>query len=185
VDLVATIYLLATVASPRASRRLGPAIAAALVAISVGRGVYSLTIDHPERALFEVRIPPSPWLDAMGWLSRQPADVHVLADPGHAWKYGSSVRVAAARDVLLEETKDAAVGIYSRDVALRVLERTAAIDDFPSMTVERATTLATRYGLDYLVTETDLALPVAYRNDRFRIYALGAHRPEQRLDQRP
>lgn len=177
VDFVATIYLLATVTSPRAGRRLGPAIAAALVAISVGRGVYSLAIDHPERALFEVRIPPSPWLDAMGWLSRQPADVHVLADPGHAWKYGSSVRVAAARDVLLEETKDAAVGIYSRDVAVRVRERTEAIDDFPSMTADRATALATRYGLDYLITEADLALPVAYRNERFRIYALGTRHP--------
>jgi hypothetical protein len=173
VDFVATIYLLATVTSPRAGRRVGLAIAAALVAISAGRGVYGLTVDHPERALFQVRMPPSPWLDAMGWLSRQPADVHVLADPGHAWKYGSSVRVAAGRDVLLEETKDAAVGIYSRDVALRVRERTEAIDDFPSMTADKATALAARYGLDYLVTEADLALPIAYRNERFRIYALG------------
>lgn len=181
VDFVATIYLLAAVASPRAGRRLGVAVAAALVAISVGRGVYGLTFDHPERALFEVRIPPSPWLDAMGWLSRQPLDVHVLADPGHAWKYGSSVRVAAARDVLLEETKDSAIGIYSRDVALRVLERTAAIDDFPAMTADQATALATRYDLDYLVTEADLPLPVAYRNERFRIYTLRA----QRADERP
>ena len=29
-----------------------------------------------------------------------------------------------------------------------------------------------RYDLDYLVTESDLPLPVAYRNQQFRIYAL-------------
>lgn len=179
VDFVATIYILAAVASPRGGRRLGVAITAALVAISVGRGIYTLTVDHPERTLFEVRIPPSPWHDAMTWLSRQPIDVHVLADPGHAWKYGSSVRVAAGRDVLLEETKDAAVGIYSRDVAVRVLERTAAIGDFPALTADHTKVLAARYGLDYLVTEADLALPVAYRNERFRIYDLRESRAER------
>ena len=69
----------------------------------------------------------------MRWLARQPADVHVLADPGHAWKYGTSVRVAAERDVLLEEVKDSALAIYSRDVAVRVVERAAA----PSATSPR------------------------------------------------
>ena len=54
----------------------------------------------------------------------------MLADPGHAWKYGTSVRVSAARDVFLEEVKDSALAIYSRDVASRVVERTAAIGDF-------------------------------------------------------
>ena len=72
----------------------------------------------------------TPWRDAMDWLRSQPVDVHVLADPGHAWRYGSSVRIAAGRDVFLEEVKDAAIGMYSRDVAMRVLTRTRAIDDF-------------------------------------------------------
>ena len=42
------------------------------------------------------------------------------ADSGHAWRYGTSVRVSGGRDVFLEETKDSAVAIYSRDVALQL-----------------------------------------------------------------
>ena len=100
----------------------------------------------------------------MAWLRRQPRDTHVLADPGHGWKYGTSVRVSAERDVLLEEVKDSALAIYSRDVAARVVERTQAIGDFASLTAEHARELARRYDLDFLVTEADLPLPVAYRN---------------------
>jgi hypothetical protein len=96
----------------------------------------------------------------------------VLADPGHAWKYGTSVRASAGRDVLLEDVKDSALAIYSRDVATRVVERIAAIGDFSAMTPEHARDLARRYDLDYLVTEADLPLPLAYQNDQFRIYTL-------------
>ena len=108
----------------------------------------------------------------MRWLSHRPVTAHVLADPGHAWKYGTSVRVSAARDVFLEEVKDSAIAIYSRDVALRVVERTTAIGDFPALTADRVRELATRYSLDYLVTEASLSLPVAYKNQRFSIYSL-------------
>jgi hypothetical protein len=108
----------------------------------------------------------------MAWLRRQPSSVHVLADPGHAWKYGTSVRVAATRDVLLEEVKDSALAIYSRDVAVRVVDRTSAVGDFGTLTAHRALDLARQYDLDYLVTEIDLPLPMSYSNDRFRIYSL-------------
>ena len=108
----------------------------------------------------------------MRWVARQPPDVHLLADPGHAWKYGTSVRVSAERDVLVEEVKDSAVAIYSRNVAVRFVERTTALGDFASLTADRARDLAARYDLDYLVTEADLPLPVSYRNPQFRIYAL-------------
>jgi hypothetical protein len=97
----------------------------------------------------------------------------VLADPGHAWKYGASVRVSAGRDVLLEDVKDSAIAIYSRDVAMRYLERTAAIGDFGQLNPQTARALAAKYDLDYLVAESDLDLPVVYRNSQFRIYALG------------
>jgi hypothetical protein len=53
-----------------------------------------------------------------------------------------------------------------------VVERTSAIGDFAALTPDRALQLATRYQLDFLVTEADLALPVAYRNAQFRIYTL-------------
>jgi hypothetical protein len=53
-----------------------------------------------------------------------------------------------------------------------VVERTAAIGDFSQLTAERALALAAQYDLDVLVTEADLALPLAYRNAQFRIYSL-------------
>ena len=131
-----------------------------------------MLVEHPEAALFDVHLPPSPWIDAMNWVKRQPVGVHVFADPGHAWKYGTSVRVAAERDVLLEEVKDAALAIYSRDVAKRVVDRTNAIGDFTTLDAGRARDLARQFDLDFLIAERDLDLPLAYRNSRFRIYSL-------------
>ena len=169
VDALAIIYVIG--AMKPGTRRLA-ALATLLVLFSVGRGGYVMLVERPERPLFATTIGDTPWEDAMRWVARQPTGVHVLADPGHAWKYGTSVRVAAGRDVFLEEVKDSAIAIYSRDVAARVVERTRAIGDFGGLDAERARSLARQYGLDYLVTEADLPLPVAYRNDRFRIYAL-------------
>jgi hypothetical protein len=122
--------------------------------------------------LFALHLPDSPWLDAMHWLATEPLSAHVLADPGHSWKYGSSVRVAARRDVFLEDVKDSAIAIYSRDVAARVVERAAAIGDFSTLTAERAQQLAGQYDLNYLVTEARLSLPIAYENEQFHIYRL-------------
>ena len=175
VDFLATVYLLSVIerqaigSQPVAVAR---AVAVLLVAVSIVRGVYVMTIEHPERRVFDLSLPASPWQDAMDWIERQPIAVHVLADPGHAWKYGTSVRVSASRDVFLEEVKDSAMAIYSRDVAARVVERTAAIGDFAALTAPRALELAGRYQLDYLVTPAELPLPLAYRNAEFRIYAL-------------
>jgi hypothetical protein len=74
--------------------------------------------------------------------------------------------------VLLEDVKDSAVAIYSREIAVRYLERTRAIGDFNALTADAARQLAARYDLDYLVTENDLSLPVSYRNQQFKVYAL-------------
>jgi hypothetical protein len=170
VDFLATAYVIAALA--RLKPAAGRALAMLLVAVSVGRAVYVTTIEHPERPLFGTHVAETPWVDAMRWLRQQPLGAHVLADPGHAWKYGTSVRVSAERDVLLEEVKDAALAMYSRDVAVRVVERTRAIGDFNSLTADRARALARTYDLDYLVTTSELPLPQAYRNAEFRIYAL-------------
>lgn len=171
VDFLALVYLLAAFADAR-PRRTALVVAAVLLAVSASRGAYILFVERPERALFALRTPDSPWEDAMRWVASRPRDAHVLADPGHAWKYGTSVRVAAARDVLVEEVKDSALAIYSRDVAVRFVDRVSAIGDFPALTADQARALALRYRLDYLVTEADLPLPAVYRNDQFRIYAL-------------
>ena len=177
IDFIATVYVIGVVADTDAhARRMfavrRPMIVALLLtAIAASRGAYVMLVERPGRPLFEARIADSPWQDAMLWIRRQPLDVHVLADPGHSWKYGTSVRVSAERDVYLEEVKDAALAIYSRDVAARVVERTNALGDFAGLTADRATDLARRYDLDYLVTTADLPLPLAYRNDQFRIYS--------------
>ena len=168
VDLLATVYLLSLLVHRRTAR----AVAIALVAVSLSRGAYIMLVERPDRAVFAMHLVESPWEDAMRWLSRQPATTHVLADPGHSWKYGTSVRVSAARDVFLEDVKDSAIAIYSRDVAQRVVERAAAIGDFAALTPAQARALATKYDLDYLVTEARLDLPMAYENSQFRIYAL-------------
>jgi hypothetical protein len=69
--------------------------------------------------------------------------------------------------------KDAAVAMYDRGVAVRVLERANAIGDFSRLDAHRARDLAARYDLDYLVTESrNLDLPAVYSNARFVIYDL-------------
>ena len=168
VDALATVYLLGAVTR----ERLAIGIASILLVFSAARAVYVMAIEHPERPLFGIRLADAPWEQATGWLARQSKDVHVMADPGHAWKYGTSVRVAARRDVYVEDVKDSAIAIYSRDVAVRYVERTTALGDFSTLGADRARELAGRYGLDYLVTESDMALPLAYSNDQFRIYRL-------------
>ena len=172
IDFLATVYVIGVVADLPARRTQAIAIASALLAFAIGRGSYVMLVERPERALFDVRLVDSPWEEAMRWLRNQPRDVHVLADPGHAWKYGTSVRVSAERDVLLEDVKDSAIAIYSRDVALRVVNRLRDIGDFSALTDRQALSLARQYDLDVLVTEADLPLPVLYRNRQFRIYDL-------------
>ncbi len=172
VDFLALVYFIGAMSGPGTSTNRAAVVACVLLALSIGRGTYVILVEHPERSLFEVHLPVAPWQDAMRWMARQPPDVHVLADPGHAWKYGTSVRVSAGRDVFLEEVKDSALAIYSHDVAVRFVERAPLLEDFPSLTVERARALANRYDLDYLVTEAEMALPAVYRNAQFGIYSL-------------
>ena len=173
VDVVATIYAVGALAeAPRATRTRAVALAIVLSAVAIGRGAYIMLVERPDRALFAVHLPDDAWHDAASWLSRQGRDTHVLADPGHGWKFGTSVRVAGELDVFIEEVKDSALAIYSRDVAARVVERTSAIGDFSALTADRARELAARYDLDYVVTVGVLALPEAYQNGQFRVYSL-------------
>jgi hypothetical protein len=108
----------------------------------------------------------------MSWLRTQPSSWHVLADPGQAWRYGSTVRVAAWRDTLLDLGKDPAIALYSRDVAMRVAERQAALAG--DLTPDRVSALDARYGLDVLVTEITMRMdrPVLYQNATFVVYDL-------------
>ena len=69
----------------------------------------------------------TPWNEAMDWLKAPPSTWYVLADPGHAWKYGVSVRLAAEKDTLLEAGKDTALAMYDRRMAMAVADRLAAL----------------------------------------------------------
>ncbi len=112
------------------------------------------------------------WPDVMEWAASQPVGTHFIADPGHAARYGTSIRVAAARDVYLEVVKDTGMAIYSADIAHRVSERIDALGNFEMLRAEHARALAARYDLDFLITEHELDLPEAWRTSRFRVYAL-------------
>jgi uncharacterized membrane protein (DUF485 family) len=171
-DLLASIYIAWLLAEvPPAS--IGRGIVVVIVVIAVGRGVYVMRTEHVGNPVVRIAVPQDNWTDAMHWIAQTPTATHVLADPGHAWKYGSSVRVAGERDVLVEEVKDAAVALYSRDVAMWVLGRLQDAQHFDTLTPEQFHALASRYDLDYLVVDHDVALPLVYRNQQFRIYHLG------------
>lgn len=160
------------------ARLAGAVVAGVLGLASVGRGAYSMTVEHPDRPLVQHELAATPWRAAMDAIAAgTPTDAHLLLDPGHAWQEGASARVAAERDVLLEEVKDTALAFYDRDVALRVAERTQAIGDFSQMTTARARDLAARYDLDYLVVNsrrlsTPIALPFVLSRDGYIVYAL-------------
>ena len=171
VDFLAALYVIA--ATGESLRRTSMVtLAVVLLTVSVARATYIMWSEHAERRLFQVSLVSSPWMDAMHWIAGQPLNVHVVAAPDHAFKYGVSVRVAACRDVLLEDDKDSAVAMYSRPIAERVVERRKALADFSSLTAAAALELATRFGVDYLVTEAELPLREVYRNRQLRIYAL-------------
>ena len=174
-DVVAVAYVVWWLVE--ASRGGGPIEArrwaVALVAVlALARGAFVMFVERAGYPVLQVTLPENEWQHAMAWLASQPRGAHVLTHPGHAWRFGSSVRVAAARDVYLEETKDAALAMYSREIAMRVLHRTTDLGDFDRLTAAHALALAKRYDLDFLVSETTLDLPLAYSNSRFRIYRL-------------
>jgi hypothetical protein len=177
-DLLATIYAVWLVAEAGAagSARVTRAqiVCAAMVVIAMARGWYTLRHDHPGRPMFEIVLPDDEWTDVGRWLrDHTPQDAALLADPGHAWRYGSSLRVSAERDVFIEDVKDIALGMYDREIARRNMERRQLVGDFAALTPEQMQALAARYDLQYLVTDRgDLPLAEVYRNARFHVYRL-------------
>ena len=102
-----------------------------------------------------------------------------MADPGHAFKYGTTIRVAAERDVYprrcegrgdrLLRSQDRApragaprgVAGGGRGCRRRALSRPIAFRSWPRGMI-----------CSYVVTEQPLPLPEAYRNARFHVYQL-------------
>jgi hypothetical protein len=195
-DLLAVAYVIWAIAEGRgraerpasatAPAWRAQALAVVLALVAAGRGWYVLTVEHAGRPFVELDLPEDDWRDVSTWLrTHTPKDAQVLADPGHAFKYGTSLRVSAERDVFLEDVKDSAIAFYDRRIALRVLERRTAWQaadadaDGVFSPADRLQDLASRYDLSYVVAEQALPLPEAYRNARFHVYG-----PLQRSIQR-
>jgi hypothetical protein len=148
-----------------------PFIAAlVLLCLSAARGAYVLL--ESERPVMQISIPDDDWGRVMAFAKTTARDSHWLAHPIHAALYGTSLRIAAERDVFVEGMKDVAIGMYDRDVAMRTAERLAVLRDFDSLNAADARTLAAEYDLDYLVTESPIDLPVAFESGRLRVYQL-------------
>jgi hypothetical protein len=172
-DFLATIYLIwaaaegATATPARASR-----VAAIVIAIALARGAYIMLVQFPDRQLVQAGLSDGDWGRAMAWARSSDVRSGWLADPAHAARFGTSVRVAGQRDVYVEAIKDAAVGMYDRNVAMRTRDRVAALGDFRTLTPDHARALAQTYDLDYLLSEEAIDLPVAFASGQIKIYRL-------------
>lgn len=153
------------------SRRWPRAMAAALLLAATVRGGWVAATAQEERPLVSLALPDTDWTDIIDWAENQPHDTHILADPGHAWRYGAPLRYAG-RDVFLEDVKDTAMAIYSRESATRVLVRQAALGDFETIDADKALALARQFDLDYLVIDREMDLPRIHQEGQFRVYDL-------------
>lgn len=171
-DFLATVYVVwAAAEGAAASRRRSLFAAAAITLLAIARGAWVMQVEFPDRPLFETSV-PGDWGRTMAWARSQPAGTGWLADPNHAARYGSSIRMAAGRDVYVEAIKDGAIGMYDKTIAVRTRDRLEAVGDFASLSAERARELGSAASLDYLVTEQDLALPLAFQSGSLRVYRL-------------
>lgn len=176
VEALAVLYLVWWIADrATASIAIARTVAAALVAISVARGGYVGFVESPDRATLAIDLPDDDWTRALAWVrDATPHDTFVVADPGHAWKtgMGTAVRIGAWRDVALEETKDVAMAMYSRDAAHAVSARIEALAAFDRLDAAALRALAPADGPSVVVTERTLELPVAHRTGRITVYQL-------------
>jgi hypothetical protein len=173
-DFLATIYVVWLAAErPGATSPIrARAVFAAVALVACARGAFIMGWEFPERRLVRVGLPEGEWGRVMAWASTTPAGSNFLTDPGHAWRYGVSVRIAARRDVYLEAAKDPALASYSRDTAARVAERQRDLGDFGRLDAEQARRLDRRYDLDYLIAEHRIDLPVVREFGAFKVYSL-------------
>lgn len=170
-DFLATVYAVWALAEWRVPERTRAAFAAAAIAgLSLMRGTYVLY--EADRPAVQLGIREDDWGAVMGFARTSDKSSGWIADPLHAVLYGTSVRVAGERDVYVESVKDAAIGMYSREVAFRTQERLVALGAFEGLTEERARDVAATYDMDYLVIDRPLDLPLAFTSGDLRVYRL-------------
>lgn len=171
-DFLAVTYVVWALAEGLAGTRRAPrAAAVALLALAALRGAYIMKVEFPDRPLFQLGL-PGDWGRLAAWAQSTRTDSAWLAHPMHAAHYGSSLRVAAERDVFVEALKDSAIGMYDRRIALRTRDRLRAIGDFDSLSAPHARQLARDHELDYLVTEHQVPLPLVFQSGNLRVYRL-------------
>jgi hypothetical protein len=181
-DLMATIYVVWAIAEggtsarpergaaePKGRRAL--VTASALLAFSVVRGTYVMQVQFPDRRVFEPAV-RGDWGQVAAWAQSTPKNSEWLADPMHAAFYGTSLRMAAARDVFVEGTKDAAIGMYDRSIALRTQDRLRRLANFGNMSADEFRAVGRDFALEYLISESELPLPLAYQSGKIRVYRL-------------
>lgn len=182
-DLLATIYAVwalgegpagpAPAAVPSAAGRTRArslSLALLLIGLSIARGAY--VIIEAGRPPVQLAIPDDDWGRVMAWARGTPKDSGWLADPLHAVRYGTSVRVAGERDVLVEAVKDAAIGMYDRRIAVRTDDRVRAAANFEALTADEARRIGARYDLDFMVTAQPLDLPLVFSSGALKVYRL-------------
>ena len=158
--------------NPLSRSDMRPAIVAGILAVlALIRGAYVMRVEFPNRPLFETAV-PGDWGRVAGWVQSTPKDTGWLADPMHAVRYGTSLRMAAARDVFVEGTKDAAIGMYDRTIAFRTRDRLRELGDFSALSAEQIQALGHRYGLGYFISEQQYSLPLAFEAGAIRIYRI-------------
>ena len=184
-DLLAVVYVVWVAAEGRFARstrgvitdaRRARLVALMIAILAAARGAYIMLVEFPDRRVAQITIADDDWGRAMAWARASEPGSGWLANPDHAARYGTSVRVAAERDVYVEAIKDGAVGMYDRRVAIRTRDRVEALGDFMTLTPEHARLIARQYDLDYLVTEGRLDLPLAFSSGAINIYRLRAPR---------
>ena len=74
--------------------------------------------------------------------------------------------------MLIEPLKDHAVAMYDRSIAMRVADRERALSVLAWDTPDGARALARRYGLDYLVVDHPVDLPLVHQAGSLFIYRL-------------
>lgn len=172
-DFLAIAYLIWFIGEGLApSPRRARIVCLVIALVSVTRSAYIKFVKFPDRPIAEIAVPDNDWGRVMAWARSTPHDSGWLAHPGHAVQYGTSLRVAGERDVFVEGIKDAAIGMYDRDVAIRTRDRLEELRDFDTMSPDRARSLGRQYALDFLVTMQSLDLPVAYSSGPLRVYRL-------------
>jgi hypothetical protein len=170
-DFLATIYVVWGVAEGSgASTRRAQVAALAITACSLARGIH--VIVEAERPPVQITVPDDDWGRVMAWVRTTGKDSGFLADPLHAVRYGTSLRVAGERDVFVEAVKDAALGMYDRRIAVRTDERIRAIPDYDRLAAPEARRLGGQYDLDFMITEQQLDLPLVFESGRLRVYRL-------------